>query len=91
MTYTLKPDVRFRRILDKGLIVKQTAGEAIGVNRVGLRILELLAKGFEAPDLVATLAAEHGIGAKEIEADVAAFLDEMVAAGVLAATDGGPR
>lgn len=83
MSWTLARDVRFRRIFDEAVVVRQDASEVMGLNHVGLRILELIRDGVPESDMISTLTAEFEVEPEEIRADLPAFVDELVASGVI--------
>lgn len=82
-TWKLGPGVRFRRVLDEGVVVHLEAGEIVGTNDVGARILELIAeRPDDASGLAERLAEEYheATGAHE---DVPDFLAELEELGVV--------
>lgn len=79
----LSSGVRFRRVLDEGVVVHLEEGEILGMNDVGARILELVQAGeSDAARLVDRLAEEYDDvdGAHE---EVPAFLRELEELGVI--------
>lgn len=83
MSWKLARDVRFRRILDEAVVIRQDASEVMGLNHVGGRVLELLRDGVGESDMIATLANEFDVAPETLAADVAAFVDDLVASGVI--------
>ena len=89
MSWRLAADVRYRLVLDEAVVVRQEAAEVLGLNRVGARILELIAEGKSEEEMVAVLAAEHEVDAPVLRADVGEFVQELLAAGVIRRSDEG--
>jgi hypothetical protein len=76
-------DVRFRTIGAEGVVIRQEAGEVLVVNEVGARVLALLDGQLAVEELLAQLAAEFDVDLQQLREDLAGYLDELVAAGVL--------
>jgi len=81
--YRPRSDVRFRRIGDEAVVVRQDAPEVLVLNPVGGRVLELLAGGEPVGAVGAALAAEFEVAPAEAEADARAFAAELESAGVI--------
>lgn len=81
--FRTRRDVRFRTIADEGVIVRQEAGEAIVVNEVGTRILELLRDGLATSQVIERLKDEYEVGDAELAEHVTRYLNELEAAGVI--------
>ena len=81
-------DVRFRTVLDEGVVIKQDTAEVLVLNAVGARVLELLDGRRTVADVRAALAGEFAAPADELERDVAGYLDELLAAGIIEETGG---
>jgi Coenzyme PQQ synthesis protein D (PqqD) len=88
--------MRFRRA--SGVIHEQLDGHAVlldpdavrmlTLNRVGTLVWELLDHDRTGTELVALLLPEvRGVTVEQLEADVASYLDELVALGVVLASD----
>jgi hypothetical protein len=76
-------DTRYRNIGGEGVVVRQTAGEVLVLNEVGVRVLELLEGIMPVSGLLDALNAEYDIDRPTLERDVLAYLQELVAAGVI--------
>jgi hypothetical protein len=76
-------DVRFRIVADEGVVIRQQAAEVLVVNEVGARILQLLDGKRSLAQVRACLAAEFAAEPAELERDVAAYVDALIAAGVV--------
>jgi hypothetical protein len=81
--YRSRRDVRFRRIGEEAVVVRQEVPEALVLNPVGARVLELLAGGAPLGAVGARLAAEFEVAPAEAEADARAFAAELESAGVI--------
>ena len=76
-------DTRYRNIGDEGVVVRQTAGEVLVLNEVGVRVLDLLETTVPVSDLLDALNAEYAVDRATLERDVLAYLQELVDAGVI--------
>ena len=79
----LRPDARYRLVGGQAVVVVQEAGEALVLNEVGSRILELVDGRRRIAEIVATMREEYDVSAAELERDVRHHLDELAEAGVL--------
>lgn len=86
-----RPDVRFRRIDTDGVVLVQGTAQVLGLNEVGARLLELVSGGATVAELVERLAEEYDVERGVLEADVDAFLDRLLSAGVVEAVEGTGR
>ncbi len=82
------PDVRFRVVGGEGVVVRQTSGEALVVDEVGARILELLDERPTAAEIVGRLEAEYDVEPERLAADVERFLEELLEAGIAGPVEG---
>ena len=76
-------DTRYRNIGDEGVVVRQTAGEVLVLNEIGVRVLELLEAAVPVSGLLDALDAEYAVDRATLERDVLAYLQELVDAGVI--------
>jgi hypothetical protein len=76
-------DVRFRTVLDEGVVIKQATAEVLVLSEVGARVLELVDGERTVAAIEAALAAEFDAPAATIGADLAGYLDELVAIGLV--------
>lgn len=79
------PDVRFRAVDDETVVIRQEAAEALVLNEVAGRILELADGEATAGTIVETLLREYEVPADELAADVGTYLEELVENGILTA------
>jgi hypothetical protein len=84
-TRILKPsrDLRFRRIDDEAVVVRQSAGEVLVMNETAARLLELADGRTSVADWVEVLAGEYDVDREALERDVLAFADELAGEGML--------
>lgn len=80
-----RPEVRFRIIAGEAVVLRQDVGETLVLNEVGARVLQLLAAGTAASDLPERIVQEFAVSPDIALADTAAFVAELVRAGVLEA------
>lgn len=76
-------DTRYRNIGGEGVVVRQTAGEVLVLNEIGVRVLELLEATLPVSGLLDALDAEYEIDRPTLERDVLTYLQELVDAGVI--------
>ncbi len=79
----IKDDIRFSRVEEEGVVLRQGEGEVLVVNEVGIRILELAQEGASPNRILAILEEEYDVEAGPLRKDVARFLEELTQAGVL--------
>jgi hypothetical protein len=90
-TYRRVRDVRFRRLGEEAVVLRQESAEVLVLNEVGGRILELVEGGHDAGRIVTVLTEEFDVAPEELERDVAAFLSELCESGVLERVEPPPR
>src|SRR5262245_46673977 len=78
-----RSDVRFRTVLDEGVVIKQDTAEVLVLNEVGARVLELLDGTRTVVEVEGVLLAEFAAPAAELGSDLASYLEELLAAGVI--------
>lgn len=81
--FTTVEDVRFRAVLDEGVVIRQGVGEVLVVNAVGARILALIGEGLDLHRIVEALVGEFVVEEEELKKDVLFFTSELERAGVL--------
>lgn len=75
--------VRFRTVLDEGVVIQQDSAEVLVLSEVGARVLELLDGKRTVAAVEAALAAEFDAPAKEVGRDLARYLEELLGARVI--------
>lgn len=78
-----RSDVRFRRIEEEAVVLRQDGGEVLVLNGTGARVLELLAAGFEPHEAARRLTDELDVDLARAADDVRSFAAELGEAGVL--------
>jgi hypothetical protein len=78
-----RADVRFRTVLDEGVVIQQETAEVLVLNEVGARVLELLDGARTVGDLVTLLGGEFDATGEVLQREVARYLEELLAAGVI--------
>lgn len=78
----IDPHVRFRRFEDEGVVIHQTVAEALVVNEVAVRLLEMTDGTRTLDECAALLLDEFDAPADELERDVLRFANDLVDAGV---------
>lgn len=88
--YRRAADVRFRILDGEAVVVRQRAAEVLGLDAAASRILELLDGERSLEAVIAALTAEYEGEPKAITREVEAFVEELVAAGIVEPV-GAPR
>ena len=76
-------DIRYRIIDDEAVVIRQEAGEVMGLNPTGARLLELIDSEKSVEGLVDAMSEEFQMERAELERDVFRFLQELWEAGVI--------
>ena len=76
-------DLRFRRIDDEAVVVRQRAGEVLVMNETAARLLELADGRASVADWVEVLAGEYDVDREALERDVLAFAADLATEGML--------
>ena len=82
-TFRQRVDVRFRIVGGECVILRQDADEVLGLNEVGSRLFALLAEGRRIDVAIELLLGEFDVDRATLEVDVAAFLQELEAGGII--------
>ncbi|MDH3255845.1 MAG: PqqD family protein [Acidobacteriota bacterium] len=82
-SFRLRSDVRYRVVSGQAVIIAQDAGEAIVLNEIGTRVLELIAEGLSDQDIVDALDEEFEGNRVRIRADVTDYLTDLIEAGLI--------
>jgi hypothetical protein len=83
MNYRLCRDVRFRSVFDEGVAIRIQAGEALVVNGVGARVIELIEQQLAFDQMVEVLQQEYDVVPAKAREDLVTYLEELVSAGVV--------
>ena len=79
----LHPDVVFRAVGDEGVVVDQRRPEVMVVNRLALRVLQLIRETGSRSAVLAALESEYPVEPAVIEADMDGFLDDLRRRGLI--------
>ena len=81
----LKPvrDLRFRRVDDEAVVIRQRAGEVLVMNETAARLLELADGRTSVAGWVDILAGEYDVDRAALERDVLAFASDLADGGML--------
>ena len=87
----LAPDVRFRRVGDETVVLRQSNAEVLVVNEVAGRIVQCLRDGLEVDEIVEAVVTEFEVDPADCREDVLNYLAELDADGIMQAEgDGAP-
>lgn len=76
-------DLRFRRIDDEAVVVRQREGEVLVMNETAARLLELADGRSSVADWVDALAGEYEVDRAALERDILAFAENLADEGML--------
>jgi hypothetical protein len=76
-------DLRFRRIDDEAVVVRQRAGEVLVMNQTAARLLELADGQTSVANWVDALLGEYDVDREALERDVLAFAVSLAEEGML--------
>ncbi|GEM_PF-1043438 len=89
MTYSLKKkEIAYRKIGDEYFILTPHDSTLHNVKGAGVRIVELLDEGKNEGEILRLLQEEYDAPPAELEADLASFLAELEAKGIVTRNDG---
>ena len=75
--YAPHPDVVFRRLEDRMVLVHIGTNQVFELNRTGARIWELLERGIEAEQLLLSLADEFDVDHEQLRSEVSDILNDL--------------
>jgi hypothetical protein len=81
--YRRASDVRYRLIDNEAVVIRQRAGEVLGLNALGARLLDALDGERPVGRLIDELAADYEVERTDLERDVLAFFAELEASGLI--------
>ena len=81
--YRRAADVRYRILDDEAVVIRQRAGEVLGLNALGARLLDALDGLKPVGEIVAVLASGYAVEHQEVERDALAFFAELAALGLI--------
>ena len=81
--YRRASDVRYRILDDEAVVIRQRAGEVLGLNALGARLLDALDGVTPVGEIVADLAPGYAVERQELERDALGFYAELAALGLI--------
>lgn len=82
-TYTLNPDVEFKRLVEGMVLVHLTTNQVYELNSTGVRVWELLGAGAQIEEILNRLTAEFEIEPEQLRQDVDDLLQDLKAEGLI--------
>ena len=76
-------DVRYRVVGGQAVIIVQDAGEAIVLNEVGTRVLELIDRDLNTKQIADDLCEHFEVGLDQAMSDLEEYLQDLLEAGVV--------
>ena len=78
-------DVRFRRVLDEAVVIRQQSAETLVLNEVAVSVLEKCDGQATLADITSQLQSEYDADPDTIGRDVLAFAAELLSSGLIEA------
>lgn len=88
MTVVMTEDLSVAHLNDEAVLLDVQSGNYYGLNEVGVRILDIVSQPCTVGELVETLAREYEVPTEQLERDVVAFLQDLVAHQLINVEDG---
>jgi hypothetical protein len=82
--YTLNPDVVFKRLEDRMVLVHLATNRIFELNHTGARVWELLQEGITGDDLIDHLKAEFEVDPSTLRTEIEALISELANEGLIA-------
>ena len=82
-TYTLNPDVEFRRLGDRMVLVHLATNQVYELNSTGARVWELLEAGARNEEILEQLTAEFEVEEKQLQQEADDLFRELKSAGLI--------
>ena len=86
--WIVKSRVRFRRVLDEAVVIHQDIAEALVVNEVGIRFLELCDGERSTGDIIALMMNEYDVSESELQNDLPAYISDLESSGIIHRSQG---
>ena len=83
--WKVKDGVRFRRLFDEAVLIQQDKAEALVLNDTAVSFLEACDGERSVEDIITGMVAEFEIGAKQLGGDLAPFIEQLEAEGIIEA------
>ena len=82
-TYALNPDVEFRRLGERMVLVHLDTNQVYELNSTGARVWELLEAGAQDNEILDRLTEEFEVELEELRQDIDDLLKELKSAGLI--------
>jgi hypothetical protein len=82
-TYTINPDVEFRRLGERMVLVHLVSNQVFELNKTGARVWELLDSGTPVEEILEQLSTEFEVEPEQLRRDVTELLEELKVAGLI--------
>ena len=81
--YTLNPDVVFKRLDDRMVLIHLETNQVFELNDTGARIWEMLEAGADEDDIAERLSAEFEVAPEQLQRDLNDLLRELTSQGLI--------
>lgn len=82
-SFQVAPQTLFRQLADEAVVLNLETGQYYGLDAIGVAIWRWLEGGYSAADIVIALTQLYDVEQPTAQRDVAALLDQFVAAGLV--------
>jgi hypothetical protein len=82
--YTLNPDVVFKRLEDRMVLVDLKSNQIFELNSTGARVWELLQEGVSVDTLIDRLKAEFEADPATLRTEIESLLSDLISEGLIA-------
>lgn len=89
--WSIDPHVRFRRMLDEGVLIHQDKAEAIVLNESAMTFLELCDGERTTSEVLNIMTERYGVHVEQLEADLRPFMDTLATEGIIHAAHDEPE
>jgi len=83
LVFRLRPDCRYRKVVDEGVILRQTEGEVLVSNRVGATVMDRLDGATPVAAILDGLVSQFEVDRPTAERDLSVFLHDLLQSGVI--------
>ena len=80
--------VRFRRLFDEAVLIHQQKAEALVLNDTAISFIEGCDGERTVDEIIAGMTAEFEVSAEQLAADLAPFIEQLAAEGIIEAVQG---
>jgi hypothetical protein len=83
--WKVDPGVRFRRLFDEAVLIHQQKAEALVLNDTAISFIEACDGERSVDEIIAGMTAEFEVSAEELAEDLAPFIEQLAAEGIIEA------